>query len=254
MTCLWRRHSALTYGWCVILTLTMAAGAAAQNETPPKPSFLKDVVHDYRNFVSWDSLQWLALGGVITLAVSEADEAVRQETEDPNAPVTQALEAGGTGATYGNLTLQVPLALGWWAVSRFTDSERGAAAGRDLLRAQISAVSWTYALKYAVDRQRPNGDPRSFPSGHASATFATAMVLQAHYGWKVGVPVFAAAALTAASRVTVNKHWASDVAFGAVVGMVSGRVATRHLFNSRVSVSPTVLNGGPAILVTARPR
>ncbi len=93
--------------------------------------------------------------------------------------------------------VQVPLAVGWWAVSRLTESERGAAAGRDLLRAQISAVSWTYAFKYAVNRERPNGDPRSFPSGHASATFATAMVLQEHYGWKIGVPVFAAAAYTA---------------------------------------------------------
>lgn len=253
MACPWRRHSAFPCGWTLMVALTSASPATAQTEAPPSTSFLHEVAHDYRNFVSWDSLRWLAVGGVVTLAVSEADEAVRQETEDPNAPVTRALEGGGTGATYGNLTLQVPLALGWWAVSRLNDSERGAAAGRDLLRAQISAVSWTYAIKYAVNRERPNGDPRSFPSGHASATFATAMVLQEHYGWKVGVPVFAAAAYTAASRVTVNKHWASDVAFGAVVGMVSGRVATRNLRNSRVSISPMLLDGGAAIMVTARP-
>ena len=236
-----------------MVALTLAAPARAQSATSPETSFLHDVAHDYRNFVSWDSLRWLALGGVISVAVSEADEAVRQGTEDPNAPVTRALDGGGTGATYGNLTLQVPLAVGWWAISRLNANERGAAAGRDLLRAQISAVSWTYAIKYAVNRERPNGDPRSFPSGHASATFATAMVLQEHYGWKVGVPVFAAAAYTAASRVTVNKHWASDVAFGAVVGMVSGRIATRQLRDYRLSVSPVVLNGGAAILVTARP-
>jgi membrane-associated phospholipid phosphatase len=246
----WR--SATRFGSVLMVVLTIAAPAAAQT-TPPKTSLSHDVARDYRNFVSWDSLQWLAIGGVLSVAVSEADEAVRQGTEDPNAPVTLALEGGGTGATYGNLTLQVPLALGWWAVSRLNDSERGAAAGRDLLRAQISAVSWTYAIKYAVNRERPNGDPRSFPSGHASATFATAMVLQEHYGWKVGVPVFAAAAYTAASRVTVNKHWASDVAFGAVLGMVSGRIATRRLRDSGFSVSPVVLNGGAAILVTARP-
>jgi len=252
MARLWRRYFAFPYGWTLLVTLTMPAPAAAQTETPPGTTFLHDVARDYRNFVSWDSLRWLAVGGVVTLAVSEADEALRQETEDPNAPLTRALEGGGTGATYGNLTMQVPLALGWWAVSRLNDSERGAAAGRDLLRAQISAVSWTYVLKYAADRQRPNGDPRSFPSGHASATFATAMVLQEHYGWKVGVPVFAAAAYTAASRITVNKHWASDVAFGAVAGMVSGRVASRNLRNSRVSISPMVLNGGAAIFVTAR--
>ena len=64
-------------------------------------------------------------------------------------------------------------------------------------------------VEVAVDRTRPNGDPRSFPSGHAAATFATAMVLQDHYGWKVGVPFFAASTYTAMSRLTINKHWAS---------------------------------------------
>jgi membrane-associated phospholipid phosphatase len=162
--------------------------------------------------------------------------------------VTRALEPG---ATYGNMTIQVPLAIGWWAASNWANSARGAAAGRDLLRAQISAFSWTYAIKYAVDRERPNGDPRSFPSGHSSATFAAAMVFHEHYGWKIGVPLFAAATYTAASRITVNKHWASDVAFGAVVGMVSGRTVTLQLRRARFTVSPVRTRGGAAIVLSA---
>ena len=106
--------------------------------------------------------------------------------------------------------------------------------GRDLLRAQISVVSWTYAIKVAAQRTRPNGDPRSFPSGHASTSFATAMVLQEHFGWKAGLPAFALAAYTAASRVVANQHWASDVVFGAVVGMASGRTVTIHLRDTRL--------------------
>jgi hypothetical protein len=252
MACLLRRRSAMVFASVWLVAVTMARPATAQTAPPADRRFHDDVAHDYLNFVSWDSLRWLSVGGVVTLAISEADEALRQHTEDANAPLTRALDAGQAGARYGDLTLQVPLALGWWAVSRAADSPRGAAAGRDLLRAQISAISWTYAFKYAADRTRPNGDPRSLPSGHASATFATAMVLQDYYGWKVGLPVFAAAAYTAASRITVNKHWASDVAFGAVVGMVSGRVATRNLRNSRVSVSPMVVDGGGGILITRR--
>jgi membrane-associated phospholipid phosphatase len=210
-------------------------------------SFLIDVAHDYRNMVSWETAQWLAIGGVVSLVVAEADEALREATQDPEAPVTLAREPG---ATYGNTTIQLPLAIGWWAVAHAAGSERGAAAGRDLLRAQISAFSWTYAIKYAVDRQRPNGDPRSFPSGHSSATFAAAMVFQEHYGWKVGVPLFAAAAYTAASRITVNKHWASDVAFGAFVGMASGRTVTLQLRRARFTVAPVRTAGGAAIMFT----
>jgi membrane-associated phospholipid phosphatase len=65
-------------------------------------------------------------------------------------------------------------------------------------------MSRTYLAKYTVNRTRPNGDPRSFPSGHTSASFATAQVLQGHYGWKVGVPVYAVATYTAGERVSNN--------------------------------------------------
>jgi len=137
----------------------------------------------------------------------------------------------------------------WWIAGHASGSDRAADAGRDLVRAQISALSWTYAIKYAVDRTRPNGDPRSFPSGHTSATFATAMVLQKHYGWKLGVPMFAAATYTAAERVTNNKHWASDVAFGAVIGVLSGRTVTLHLQRAQLGVQAMPLPGGGGVLV-----
>ena len=55
------------------------------------------------------------------------------------------------------------------------------------------------------------------------------MVLQQHYGWKLGVPVFAIATYTAASRIVDNKHWATDVVFGAFLGMTSGRTVTVRL-------------------------
>ena len=92
-----------------------------------------------------------------------------------------------------------------WSERAGGGSGRVADTGRDLLRAQISVVSWTYAIKLAANRTRPNGDPHSFPSGHASTSFASAMVLQEHFGWKLGVPAFAVAAYTAASRVATSR-------------------------------------------------
>jgi membrane-associated phospholipid phosphatase len=186
---------------------------------------------------------------VSALSIHVADESLRDATQDPESPTVRALEAGGTGATYGNLSFQFPLAVGWWAIGHAVDSGRAADAGRDLVRAQISALSWTYVFKYAADRTRPNGDPRSFPSGHATAAFATAMVLQDHYGWKLGVPVFAAAALTAASRITVNKHWASDVTFGAALGMASARTVTIHLRRRELALGPLAVPGGGGVAV-----
>jgi membrane-associated phospholipid phosphatase len=58
--------------------------------------------------------------------------------------------------------------------------------GADLVRVQILNTIATHGTKALVDRRRPDGAQGSFPSGHASASFATAAVLQRHYGWRLG--------------------------------------------------------------------
>ena len=152
-------------------------------------------------------------------------------TRSPSGVETSNPSTLAGGNIYGSQLLHLPVAGRAGRSRRRPGSEppRGRSA-RDLLRAQISVVSWTYAIKFAADRTRPNGDPRSFPSGHASTSFATAMVLQEHYGWKLGLPAFLAGAPTPrVSRVAANQHWASDVVFGAAVGIASGRTVTLHL-------------------------
>ena len=220
--------------------------------------FVHDVVSDYQHFFSAETARWLGVGGITAFAVHAGDEILRagvQETQDSVAVnVLTSTPSTAAGQTYGNTSFQIPFAIGWWIVGDVVGSARTAAAGRDLLRAQISATSWTYALKYAVDRTRPNGDARSFPSGHTSSAFATAMVLQQHYGWKLGVPCFAAAAYTSASRVVDDKHWASDVVFGAFLGMVSARTVTVSLRHAKVSLAPWALPGGAGVSVIASRR
>jgi membrane-associated phospholipid phosphatase len=207
-------------------------------------SFLRDVGGDYVHFISKENAGWLGLGGAAALVIHPADDDLSEWAQEQNVDL-----AGG--ATYGSQWLHIPVAIGVWAVGAAAGSGRVADAGRDLLRAQISAVSWTYAFKLATQRTRPNGDPHSFPSGHASTSFASAMVLQEHFGWKLGLPAFAAAAYTATSRVTANQHWASDVVFGAFVGMASGRTITIHLRDARLSMAPLAVPGGGGVLVTA---
>jgi membrane-associated phospholipid phosphatase len=228
------------------------AGVDATHAAQPVPEpggargFLRDVGGDYKHFFSWSTAKWLGVGGLASLAIHPADEAIREATQSGQVPVLSG------GQTYGDLTLEVPLAVGWWIVGHAAHNSRAAEAGRDLVRAQISAVSWTYVAKYSVSRTRPNGDPRSFPSGHASTTFATAMVLQEHYGWKLGMPFFALATYTAASRIVDNKHWASDVVFGAFLGMTSGRTVTMHLRNARATVAAVAVAGGGGVTVSVR--
>jgi membrane-associated phospholipid phosphatase len=78
-------------------------------------------------------------------------------------------------------------------------------------------------FKESTRRSRPEGAGFSFPSGHTTVTFASATVLQRHFGWKAGLPAYAVASYVAASRVEMKRHYLSDVAFGAALGIVAGR-------------------------------
>jgi membrane-associated phospholipid phosphatase len=203
--------------------------------------FMRDVGGDYKHYFSRETAAWYVAGGGAAAFMYIFDERIAEELAEPTPTVRTTLDGGDK---YGNLAFQVPIAIGWWVTGRAMNSARAMDAGRDLVRAQISATSWNYALKFAVQRTRPNGDPRSFPSGHATATFATAMVLQDHYGWKVGVPFFAGATYTAISRLSIDKHWASDVTMGAFVGIASARTVTLHLRDTRFALAPYAVPHG----------
>ncbi|RYY71561.1 MAG: phosphatase PAP2 family protein [Chitinophagaceae bacterium] len=65
----------------------------------------------------------------------------------------------------------------------------------------------------------------SFPSGHTTAAFAAATVFAVEYKHQPLIPIIAysMATLVGVSRITENKHWATDVFTGAVLGYLTGR-------------------------------
>jgi undecaprenyl-diphosphatase len=91
----------------------------------------------------------------------------------------------------------------------------------------LAAIVMT--LKFAIKRRRPEGewgaiyrntDPHSFPSGHAARSFLIA-VLAAFLGptW-LAVILWIWAPLVSIARVAMGVHYLSDIAAGALVGIV----------------------------------
>jgi membrane-associated phospholipid phosphatase len=66
----------------------------------------------------------------------------------------------------------------------------------------------------------------AMPSGHAAAAFALATSLadDIHRPWAT-VGLYGMASAVAWSRVNDNRHWLTDVAAGALVGITSAKLA-----------------------------
>ena len=99
-------------------------------------------------------------------------------------------------------------------------------------------------------RDRPTGDCCSFPSGHAVNAFAAASVLERHLGARGAWPTLVLATYVGASRLHENRHYLSDVLFGAAVGSSIGwTVVGRHGRDS-YAIVPVPVRGGMAAVVT----
>jgi len=192
---------------------------------PPKQGrfkFLQQVGGDFKHFPSWDTAAWLAGGGGLALAVHPADD-------DVNAKLAEHADFFKAGKYIGSLYVQAGTGLAIYIIGRTTHKERVKHLGTDILSAEIVAQTFTQALKYTTRRERPDGsDKHSFPSGHASAAFTFATVLQRHLGWKYAVPTYTIASYVAISRMSENRHHLSDVVFGGALGVAAGRTTTRH--------------------------
>jgi len=113
--------------------------------------------------------------------------------------------------------LRVAIPLAAYGIAWRRDDDEGR---RQFLWSFVGTVASTYALKAAIDKERPNGDDNNaFPSGHTATAFAGAAFLHRRYGWSDAWPAYALAAYTGWTRVHADEHDTWDVLGGAALAV-----------------------------------
>lgn len=139
-----------------------------------------------------------------------------------------------------------------YGAGKLADNERMADLGLHGTEAIIVGLLVTNAIKIGAGRQRPYVDKdnphdfglmrgwkqeqyRSFPSGHALIGFAAAAAVTDETrrwwpksAWYIGPVMYGGAGLIALSRMYDNKHWASDVMIGGLIGTFAGLKVVKY--------------------------
>jgi hypothetical protein len=212
------------------LTLALQAAPVPPPEPAPLPPdkpithIVQNLGHDIARLPSLDTLAIAGSGALAGIVAHRADDRVATwAAEQGPAGYTSAGRRLGDGWTQGGV------ALATYGIGLVTRDRMTIHVGSDLIRAQLLNAVLTRGIKLVAQRDRPGGSSDSMPSGHTTATFATATVLQEHFGWKAGAPAFALGAFTGWTRVRDRAHWLSDVLVGASIGIVAGHtVAAGH--------------------------
>jgi membrane-associated phospholipid phosphatase len=193
----------------------------------------------------------LGVAGALALTYTYDKEIHGKLTARSNRSLDRAADAGSLA---GDPFLHLGLAALVYGGAIAADSAKWKETGEMMGEALILADAATFLIKESSGRGRPGvtsakGDFKpfgfrneydSFPSMHTSSSFALASVLASTSESIVAKTVYyGAAGFVGFSRMYKNKHWASDVLLGAVIGELCGRVVTSyHAGKNRLALAP----------------
>lgn len=200
----------------------------------------------------WQTEDWFKVAGIVGIGTGLYlyDEDINGWVLDNRSAFSRDLCAVGNQFGDGKYTLP---AIGATVLGGYLfDSDKTMDTGLLSLKSFLLANGVTTSLKFATQRRRPlrekgkqfwNGSGfsfsrDSFPSGHTTVVWSVAPVLAAQYKDQIWVTplVYSIAGLTSYSRMHDNKHWASDVFTGAVIGYVTADLTLKS--TPRLAVYP----------------
>ena len=188
-----------------------------------------------------------AIAGLLFAGALLGDREFREESQEHRDATTNSIASAGN--TFGDFKVLIPAMSAAYLAGEVAGSHEIKGTVLRAGAAVALATGVTTGLKYTFGRSRPDvagsniefrpfSGSVSFPSGHTAAAFAlaTAIADQTHDGWSDYL-LYGAASVTALSRINNNRHWASDVLIGGLVGHFSAKWIGRKM--GPVQVAPT---------------
>lgn len=206
-------------------------------------SYPESMVYAIKQPTQWEAEDWFTATGVLAVGVALyfVDENLHEWMHDQQ---SECLDVSSSVLeNFGDYKLLLPAAsltaLGGYI---FKDGKM-VDTGMLSLKSMLMAGASTRTMQLISGRNRPlkeqghgfnfgkslNWDKDSFPSGHSTLVWSLAPILAQQYGeqsW-VAPTVYTLASLTSLSRIYDDKHWASDVFVGAVIGVLSAKVTLK---------------------------
>jgi membrane-associated phospholipid phosphatase len=211
----------------------------------------------------WSGGEWLVFGGVSAATgamIAWGDQPVYNVANSLHTPFLDNLSPfiEPIGNYYLMAAISATFIQGLVAKNNYS-LETSLIAGESLLLNTVLVQ----AVKNTLCRVRPNNEGttnphqwngpffngNSFFSGHTSAAFSVASVYAYRYrdtGWGPVVS-YGLASLVGLQRIYSNRHWSSDVLFGAAAGTATGLFLSHQWEKNTIRFFPTSIPGGAGI-------
>jgi membrane-associated phospholipid phosphatase len=285
------------YGGTLALCVMVAAAPArayAQSVHGVQPTTVPAADSGHHRLPLFTHTAPLIIGAfaVGAAAISPLDRSIAREIREPSAQNDRTASRAASAFNFLGSKGVVIAGIATYGVGRLGHFARVADLGLHTTEALFVSAGVTSILKGLAGRQRPGvagvDDPddfkfgggfgkhasTSFPSGHATASFAfaTLVTLETHHWkpsstWYVAPVMFGGAVMVGVARLYSNAHWTSDVVMGAGVGTFTAyevyrynHITSRHnrlnrwLLAAVPSVSPDLSRGATLGWSFAAPR
>jgi membrane-associated phospholipid phosphatase len=209
----------------------------------------------------WQQVGWESLAVLGTVAILDKPVRDYMVKQDQNSKAWLQVEKFGREYAVGTV--------GVFFVAGLVGDETSMHVAQDAVAASlISSGIIGVATKTVVGRSRPLQNKgttdfapftdmnSSFFSGHTTQAFTLAAVISESYDetW-IDVTAYSLASLAAVARTYHDKHFASDVLTGAIVGTLVGKSVVAHnkdLRANNLSVTPALSQGMVGIQVAGK--